>query len=282
MSDLHVRSTRYQLRVDEKYGRFDSPPPLDIETDACRMHLENGVLIVEMKEHHSTVDSARQSIEPGLRNWELHAALSRDHTWLNFDFDPSASIIEDRDAPPPKPGILSVNAHTSFALASFAALASPPVPVFAEYPRPPLAFKASSEVEIFFNRYQRAFWDDESQLLSVGYLCLSFLERSSRTNAGETPKAKNSSKKRIKAAAKYRIDLEVLNELGTIVSEVGDLREARKLGDDATLRSLTPNERIWVREATKSLIRRMGEFEHDPDNAPLLPEITMRELPSLE
>ncbi len=96
MRDPHVECLSYRLTVDETYGRFENPSPLEHETDVYRMRLEGGVLTVEMKEHHATVESAKERVENDLRAWELDAALSRDHTWLRFDYDPSgAKIIND-------------------------------------------------------------------------------------------------------------------------------------------------------------------------------------------
>src|SRR5262249_42884221 len=84
MRDPHVESLRYHLEVDEAYGRIENPPPLEHETDAYRMRLDDGVLTVEMKEHHATLDSARRRVENDLKAWELDAALNRDHAWLKF------------------------------------------------------------------------------------------------------------------------------------------------------------------------------------------------------
>ena len=111
MRDPHVECLRYRLTVDETYGRFENPSPLEHETDVYRMRLEGGVLTVEMKEHHATVESAKERVENDLRAWELDAALSRDHTWLRFDYDPSGAKIIDRDPPPPGAVEISVSAR---------------------------------------------------------------------------------------------------------------------------------------------------------------------------
>jgi hypothetical protein len=270
MSDLHVECLRYRLTVDETYGRFENPPPLEHETDTYRMWLEAGVLTIEMKEHHATVESARRRVENDLRAWELDAALARDHTWMRFDYDPSGAKIIDRDPPPPGQVSIAVGAVELSDLVCMTAVAA--APVFKEYPKPPAMFEASLDVEGLFRRYERAVWLDPTQMLSFGYVCLSYLEG---TTGLKRRKSRN------EAAIRYRIDLDVLNKLGDLVSTRGDLQEARKLDADATRSPLTPNEEAWVRAAIKMLIRRKAEYDHDPNAATSLPIITMSDLPTL-
>ena len=267
MNDPHVESLRYSLEVDETYGRFNNPPPVTYETDAYIMNLELEILTVEMKEHHVTVESARARIEPDLKAWELHAALERDHTWFKFVFDSKGTKIVQ--ILPPGHVHAQMNAMLGNVTASFTGIVTPPS--FNEYPKPPKAFEASPEVEVLFERYQKAIWLDESQLLSVGYVCLSFLQGTTGIKQGA----------RKEVSRKYRIAEEVRNKLGDLVSEKGDIREARKLDAGATLVPLTPAERLWVRAAIKALIRRKGEYDHDPAAASALPEITMVDLPPL-
>jgi hypothetical protein len=69
MNDPHVESLCYRLTIDETHGRFENPPPLEHETAAYRMRLEDGVLTVEMKEHHATVESAKERVDNALRAW---------------------------------------------------------------------------------------------------------------------------------------------------------------------------------------------------------------------
>lgn len=273
MNDPHVESLRYRLEVDEVYGRFENPPALDHETDAYRLYLENGVLTVEMKEHHPTAESARRKVEPDLKAWELNAALSRDHTWLKFVFDRDGTRIVDRNPTPPEPGHVRAQASLIAGPATMSATCTVTPPAFKEYPRPPRAFEASLEVEVLFDRYQRAIWDDESHLLTVGYVCLSFLER--------TAGLKGNQGARGKAAQSYRIDQAVLKKLGNLVSKKGDIREARKLDAGATLTPLTQQERLWVRAVIRTLIRRKAEYDYDPGAASLLPQIMMTNLPPL-
>lgn len=271
MNDPHVESLRYSLEVDETYGRFDNPTPVVHETDAYLMRLKSGVLTVDMKEHHAIVESARARVEPDLKAWELHAALERDHFWFRFVFDPKETKLVDRNPPPLAPGEVRAQANLIAGHATVSGTGTVTPPVFKEYPKPPTAFEASPEVEVLFERYQRAVWLDESQLLSVGYVCLSFLEGTTGIKKGA----------RKEVARKYRIADQVRDKLGDLVSEKGDIMEARKLDADATQVPLTQAERLWVRAAIKALIRRKAEHDHAPTATSSLSEITMASLPPL-
>jgi len=274
MTDPHVECLRYRLTVDETYGRFENPPPLEHGTDAYQMRLESGVLTVEMKEHHATVESAKERVDNDLRAWELDAALSRDHTWLRFDYDPSGARVIDRDPSPLQPGSDAVGVGAiKLGMLVAAGIGHCEPPVFKEYPKPPEMFEASLNVEGLFRRYERAVWFDGTQMLSFGYVCLSYLEG--------TTGLKGYQGARDEVVKRYRIERGVLNKLGDLVSERGGLEEARKLDAGATLIPLTPEENAWVRAAIKMLIRRKAEYDHDPNAAESLPVITMSDLPAV-
>ena len=182
MNDPHVESLRYLLKVDEQHGRFDNPPPLEYETEAFKLRLENDVLIVEMKEHHPSVQSAKLAVDPMLRDWELYTALERSHRWMSFIHDHTGDKMVDRDPPPPRLNqvILSYRAVAQAATASYGIIIQPPA--FREYPKPPAGFKSSEDLVQCFKRYQNSLYLDESQLTSVGYLCLSYLKGTVRLN----------------------------------------------------------------------------------------------------
>lgn len=114
---------------------------------------------------------------------------------------------------------------------------------------------------------------DESQLLTVGYACLSWLEGSAdQPNRGTS---------RQKAALQYKIEEAVLSKLGYFTSTRGGFENARKLKADATLKPLTSDETAWVRAALKRMIRRKAEYDGDSIAAVSLPIITMGDLPKL-
>jgi hypothetical protein len=116
--------------------------------------------------------------------------------------------------------------------------------------------------------------DDPTSILDMANRCLTFLE--SRT----VPKGKE--KKRDAAARTYKIQEDILNTLGRLVSTRGDELEARKFHAGTTPVPLTDQERKWIRAAVKMLIRRKGEYDFDSAAAASLPQITMADLPSLQ
>jgi hypothetical protein len=79
------------------------------------------------------------------------------------------------------------------------------------------------------------------------------------------------------AAGRYSISKPVLNKLADLAAEKGG-DEARKAGGANT--PFTDAERRWLEEAMKRLILRAGEVATNPSTQ--LPQITMKDLPSLE
>jgi len=71
----------------------------------------------------------------------------------------------------------------------------------------------------------------------MAYFCISLIQ--------------SKAKGRKKAALKYCIDLDVLNLMGKLTSDRGDMKEARKLNATSTLLKLTDLEQNWVRETIK-------------------------------
>src|SRR5262249_8210351 len=114
---------------------------------------------------------------------------------------------------------------------------------------------------------------DDSQMLPFGYFCLSLLEGSTGLTGRQGA--------RKEAVNRYRIEREVLDTLGDLVSERGSLREARKLDANATRIPLTPAENACVRAALKMLMRRKAAYDRDSITAESLPMITMDDLPEL-
>jgi hypothetical protein len=162
MSDLHVVSLRYRLFVDEQYGRFENPPPLEVENDAYQMRLEDGVLSVVMKEHYATVGAARQRVENDLKAWELSTALERDHAWLTFEYDSTGTRIVARSLPPGSVCVAAGAIALGAATAQGSGMCSPPV--FQDYPKPPAAFAATVDIEVMILRYSRAVFDEPQML----------------------------------------------------------------------------------------------------------------------
>ncbi len=202
MKDPHVESLRYRLEVNEAFGRFEAPPPLEHENAAYRMRLADGVLTVEMKEHHATLESARQQVEGDLRAWELDTALESDRpSWLHFVYDEAGTRIVDRQQPIAAHGQGSGQITLSEMACAGVGRAEPPV--LSAYPVPPALFAASFELEVMISRYSKAIFDD-SQMLPFGYTFLSWLEGSTGVKKGA----------RSKVCQQYRFEPSVRSTLG--------------------------------------------------------------------
>jgi len=256
MRDPHVVSLTYKVTSPETV-RFDSAPPVVFDTAQMRITLAPGMLTVEPKTHFASAERAREAIDPFLRSWEIDAALRFGRSEIVFAFE-DAQIV-DRD--PPKPG----SPHTIEVASVETASAFDKVTVTVsrgKYPEPPSFFTASPDVETLWQRYQ-GYLDGREPLLSMAYFCLTLLESGGRNRRA--------------AANAFGISKEVLDKLGELTSKRGDARTARKFGRAASRTPLTIAESSWVEEATKVLIRRVGETSHVATR----PMVTMADLPPL-
>ncbi len=260
MNDPHVVSLTYRV-LEPAYVTYKDPPPVTGELTAFRYRLDNGVLTAEMKVHHATVDTARECVEDFLRAWELDAALWADKSEFSFAFQ--QSHVVDRN--PPADGARGKLAAVCdlFVMTDEAKVEK----VSASYPPPPPSLKASLDTETMWHHYSR-YLEDREKITSMGFYCLSLLQWRTGSN-----------KARHAVAIQYKIGKDVLDKLGTLTSDVGDLNTARKLEASSQVRSHTAKEVEWIRAAVKALIRRKAEYDHDPTAT--LPQITMADLPQL-
>jgi len=131
-----------------------------------------------------------------------------------------------------------------------------------EYPDPPSGFLASPMVDHLWNRYQM-YLEGRDLLTTMGYVCLSTIQ----SDAGG----------RGLAAAKFKIQRDVLDKLAILTSNVGDEATARKFDNQSTKRAHSATEKEWIEAAVKKIIRRVAEHDYDP--TAVLPQITMADLP---
>ena len=271
MRDPHVKTLNYRLVVDTERLVPKNPPVLKLTYEDFDLSLEGNLLVVAMKRHFGSQNDARNHLAPFLRAWILASSLEWNKELMQFEFE--GSEIIDRDPPPPEPGVTVGIGHGSVTLSAAAVgRASPAKHTCSEYPPPPSNFTASPDVELMWTRFG-LFREGRDTLLALGYFCLTVLENHVRT----LPR----NNLREKVAKEFRIDLGILNKLGEWTSERGAPEEARKVGPKATGVPLSSSENKWVREVVKVLIRRVGEYDHDPAAAANLPQITMATLPSI-
>lgn len=228
MNDPHVETLTYVLYQDDTIEY--AAPALTFSTAVFTGELSGTSLIIRPLHHFASPEDVRPVIEPFLAAWRIDAGLKHGRDDFRFSFA-SANVV-DRN---PTPGTNSV--HLS---ATIGARGDVHLKVSRkEYPSPPVGFQVTPEVEVLWDRFN-AYLAQREPLLSMAYFCLTLLERGDR-----------------KAAAKhYNIDFPLLNKLGEITSTRGDNHTARKA--TATKR-LSPQERTWIEEAIKAIIRHIAE-----------------------
>lgn len=250
MRDPHVEQLHYTLGVEERRDYVD-PPPVERETDAFRIHLEDGHLTVEMQEHHATEESAREVVEPYLKAWSL--LTGQGNIWFDYD---RAEIV-DRDAPEPENGELSVKEYVHITDDVYIDIKA------SEYPAPPEGISVSDTLNSMLDVY-RTYEDGGRSIGGMGGHCLSILD--------------GSFDGRDDWRRKLNVASTVVNRLGYLTAEVGDVTTGRKLGREP--RPHTGAEKKWIKAVVRTLMERLGRYEVDPDQE--LVQITMEDFPPLD
>ena len=200
--------------------------------------IEQGVLTVLPAQHFASERDARGAIEPYLKAWEADAALRKGPGAIRFQFQ--SAVVVDRARRPA--------GHVSIALAAGASVVSGIAGHLTvgrrTYPAPPTAFELTPDLGSAFQRLDR-YWQERTDLLSVGYFVLSMVEGSGS---------------RADAAKKLKMDKKILAAIGTLTSERGGRDSARKFSDKGFV-ELSAAERYWLEEALRWLVLRVGEHE---------------------
>ena len=258
MNDPHVVALHYTVE-HASWIDYSRAEPLVVHYDPFDVRVEDGHVSFSMKHHFATERDARDAVDEYIRAWELEAALARQPDTFKLRFD--RSDIEDRD---PKPGVKYVRGSPvrfAFAVGEAQCTVSP-----ATYPKPPSErLEISPDVERMYNRYV-GYRENREPLTTVAYFCLTVLQAST----GE------SRDQRLAAANKYCISKPVLDQVGNLSSTRGGAG-ARK--GEGVHRDLTPQERQFLEEAVKTIIRRAAEVASDSDAR--LAQITVGDLPQI-
>jgi len=263
VNDPHVERLRYRLASDPSDVAWRNPPPLAIDGPSYKIVLENQHVTVEMFDHYSSEESARLAVEPFLHAWEVHAAASARNPIepLRFEFE-RAEVI---DRSPDPPGVVRLS---GIALGGGGAMSVSFSIGFSHYPPPPKQFVVTADVESMWARWL-GYRAKRESLPSMAYFCLTVVEAS----VG----GKREGQRR-RAASDLNVDLEVLNALGELVSEVGAVETRRK----AHLKQPRPHtlaEEAWTIAAVKRLMGQVGEKASDPARLP--GPLTLADLPPL-
>ena len=268
MNDPHVVALIYRVEHGDKFN-YDNTAPLNLKNSEFHLTVEDKLARFELKDDYATESEAQQAIEGYIRAWVFDACLRQnDPDYFRLKFD--RSVIEDRN---PTPGVFEVNSPTinwKFDL--------PPVSVTigpANYPLPPSDISSlDADTETMFQRYM-GYCRDREKLTSMAYLCLTVLENLAKPPSPQ-PK-RPTSKKRLAVVGKYQIEEGVLNEIGRLSTEKGGRVEGRK--EEALADNLTHEERHFLEQAVKKMIRRAAEKTHDPNKT--LQTISLSDLPQI-
>ena len=259
MNDPHVVALIYSIEHGDAID-YSRAAPIDHEEDGFRIRVEDQQVRVELIDHHATEAAARQAVDRYIRGWELDAGLRGRPGQFTLRF--ARAEIEDRDPPPPTPGVVNLRATGRAGVASSGTasltVATP------NYPPPPSGMTLDPDDPDVLTMYDRLRRHHEGKepLPGMANFCLTMLEH------GFERKARKA------AAAKYGIELAVLKRIGELCAEKGGPEAARKAS--GVEEGLTAQESRFLEKAVKAIIRRRAACASGNDEQ--RPRITLREL----
>lgn len=259
MNDPHVKVLHYRVVYGQSVD-YDKAPPLQEETAEFTLSMDGKHAVFEIKSHYASVEEARKGVEEYIRAWETLAGI--EHYPGDFRLVFERPEVIDRSPSPNSGNVLSLTAQI-FSHVHLSAQATSHISRD-KFPEPPKEFVLSPDAETMYLRY-KAYREGRENLTAMAYMCLTVLEA---TAGGRT-----------KAAKRYSIDEKVLITLGRLTSVKGSPQEARKFPERGSFDPLVPEEHQWLIEATKALIRRVGERK--ANRTTTLKQIKMSDLPPL-
>jgi hypothetical protein len=250
VSNRRVESLTYLFETDDSVS-FDAEP-VEHETDAFSLRLEDGELTVDLQEHFDSVDEARRRVDPFLEAWEVSHGIQFRRREMSFSYEDAEVIREDTGSDEItvelEPLELGVSENIAFRVER------------SEYPDPPDKFRLSPDARTLWNRYEN-YEEGREPLFAMGYACLEFLEgrAGGREEAGE----------------RYNIEFDILDDLGRLTTKRGSPEVARK--PSATEGEATTREKEWIETAIRKIVRQVGisDAGHDPE------QLTKGDLPPL-
>jgi hypothetical protein len=260
MYDPHVEALTYRF-IAHPDILFTNTTPQDWTTTAFIARLEDGILTVTPSQHFADPDQARSVIESGLRAWEIYAGLNLGGVEA-FRFEYQSARVIDRDPPSDEPEARVTHVTSIAADARLVRNES-------EYPQPPGGFATSFEVETMWGRWW-GYRQGREPLAAMAYFCLTVLEK----NVGGDGRAARQG-----IASRYEVDKRVLDKLGDLTGDVGDLSGGARKAHLKESRPHTDAELGWIEEVIQALIRRAGEYAAD-SNAQRT-RLTMDDFPAL-
>ena len=239
MNDPHVVALHFKIVHDSGID-YSRAGPSDIQEDSFDIHVEDGGVRFAMKEHFATEQQARHFVEDYIRSWELDALLRGNPGSFTLEF--VRSEVKDRS---PTPGVVSlgpVTIRSGVPRVRAQLTVRPP-----GYPQPPVnPLGRSDQIDAMVWRYVR-YRPRGRGLPDLANFCLTVLEGLAGGRKG--------------ASKRYGIAETVFGRVGELCANKGgeDARKGKGVSHD-----FTQNERQFLDQAVKEMIRRAAEFEHDP------------------
>lgn len=251
MNDPHVVALIYNVHPSLA-DTYSEAQALHYDHEAFRITSDAGQIRFDMKRHYSTELEAREVVDLFIRHWQFHSDLADPCYSLRLNF--CESEVVDRN--PPSNGVF-IHATSRARWKGTAQLHVR----YPHYPTPPrIEFDITPNVASMYHRYC-AYTRQQEPLVGMAYFCLTMLISSAAPQ------------NRIAAARRYRISRGVLCRIGDLTTNKGGAR-ARKAAGVAN--TLTRAERRFLIAATRAMILRAAQVEHDP-SAPH-PLITLRNI----
>ena len=263
MNDPHVVALIYTVDHGNSVI-YDEAEPLCQEEEGFRLKVKDKKAWFYLKDHYATEADARKVIEEFIHVWEFDVCLKRGPDFFRLKFEKAE--IEDRS---PTPGVVNVAVTFRAGIPTLSIAASVVVP---SYPSPPSDISVTPDVKTMYDRcigYRRG----HEPLTGMAYFCLNFLEYLAKEHQN---KGQTKIKRRDAAAEYFQIGKKVLSRIGKLSTERGGPLGARK--HKGVHRELTSEERQFLEEAIKKMIRRVAEKAHAPKKS--LTKITFSDLPA--
>lgn len=93
MGNRRVESLTYRLETDDTVS-FDANP-VEHETNAFSLRLEEDELTVDLREHFSSVEEAHKQVDPFLEAWEVKYGTQFRQREIRFSYEDAEVVHED-------------------------------------------------------------------------------------------------------------------------------------------------------------------------------------------
>lgn len=255
MNDPKVEALYYRFVSDNPNDQFDDAKPQAFTLQEFNFSLEKAILTVRPQIKYSSVDQAREKIDPILRKWEFSAFIENKSHRIRFVFQ-DANIV---DLNPDTKGV-AISLRSAYMVG-----VAESVTVNIQNPDYPSLINSytTSELtdELTFRLKQ---YTDRNELPTQ--MAYYILERLEYILVGKTKNARK------KLAEILIVDFDVLQKLGELSN-----RSDPKIGRHGNREPLplTQDQINWLEQVAFRLVARVAEYNNDKNN---LKSISMKDL----